>query len=184
MRHIITLLFLIGLSLGLTDCSSVFINQPHYLILADENLKQEHKDAILNALDEWATQTHFDLKYELEFIDMTNVPKDLSMHHTIKIYAVKPPPGDAGWTDWSAKNGAAYTEVDPVYDGDTFRRIMLHELGHAFNLSFDGDPHYKGPDASVMHPSIDQVSSHLQCPELTAFCNEFGCQIDCTDIPE
>ncbi len=154
--------------------------QSYYTVLADENLQEGHKVAILTALNEWAEKTNQTLSYKLSFVDMSQDPPSLNSH-TIKVYVKDPGPGYLGWTTWSAQEYSAYTFVRPSVDDELFRRIMLHELGHAFNLSFNGNPHYEGPYESVMHPSIGDDSSHICCPELQAFCNEFGCQVDCTN---
>lgn len=154
--------------------------QSYYTVLADEHLQEDHKVAILTALNEWAEKTNQTLSYKLSFVDMSQDPPSLDKH-TIKIYVKDPGPGYLGWTTWSASDHSAYTFVRPSIDGELFRRIMLHELGHAFNLNFNGNPHYEGPYESVMHPSIGDDSLHICCPELQAFCNEFGCQVDCTN---
>lgn len=155
---------------------------PYYTVLADEHLQPTHKEAILAALDDWALKTNYTLKYKLDFLDISTQPKDTSLRHTIKIYVSDPGPGYAGWTYWSAGNASAYVLVAPSVDGETFRLIMMHEFGHAFNLGFDNDPHYKGPYKSVMHPALGGATE-VSCPEITAFCNEYGCQTDCTNIP-
>lgn len=154
--------------------------QSYYTVLADEHLQETHKIAILAALNEWAEKTNQTLSYKLSFVDMSKDPPSLDSH-TIKIYVRDPGPGYLGWTTWSAQSYSAYTFMRPSIDGELFRRVMLHELGHAFNLNFNGSAHYEGPYESVMHPSIGDSSSYICCPELQAFCNEFGCQVDCTN---
>lgn len=151
--------------------------------MADEHLQTGHKEAILKALNAWATDTHNTFVYKLTFVDMTKEPVDTNAPNTIKIYVRDPGPGYLGWTAWSVGNHSSYTFVEPSIDAELFRRIMLHELGHSFALSFaNGDPHYKGPYESVMHPSIGDDSLHLSCPELQAFCNENACQVDCVNV--
>lgn len=157
--------------------------ESNYTVLADEHLQAEHKAAILSALNEWAVTTNYTLSYKLSFVDMSQDPPSFEPH-TIKVYVKDPGPGYLGWTTWSSTDRSAYTFVEPSIDGELFRRIMLHELGHAFALDFNGDPHYQGPYQSVMHPSIGGDSLHLGCPELQAFCNEFGCQVDCTNTTD
>lgn len=160
------------------------VNNPEsfYTVLADENLSDGHKGAIFSSLNEWATETGHTFSYQLSFIDMSKEVADTSSPHTIKVYVRDPGPGYAGWTSWDSSNRSAFTFVKDTTDDDLLRKVMLHELGHAFNLSFDGNAHYMGPFASVMYPSIGQASSHLCCPELESFCREYKCEIECTNI--
>jgi hypothetical protein len=166
---------------GNVDTPDSFTTKPEsfYTVLADENLQESHKVAILQALNEWAEKTNNTLTYKLSFVDMSQEKADASTPHTIKIYVRDPGVGYLGWTSWESRNHSAYTFIRPSIDGELFRRVMLHELGHAFNLHFGDDTHYVGAYESVMHPSIGEASSHLCCPELQAFCNEYGCQVDC-----
>lgn len=154
-----------------------------YTVIADEHLSEDYKVAILLALNEWAVKTNNIFVYKLSFVDMTNQPTDLATPHTIKIFVKNPGPGLAGWTTWSVGNRSAYMLIGPGVDRDYFRKVMLHELGHALDLHFDnGDIHYKGPNASVMYPGIGDASQHLCCPELTSFCKNYGCKIECSDV--
>lgn len=195
-KLLFSLLFLLSLLISV-NCSSphagkdlttptetVSNPESYWEVRADENLQQIHKDSILNALDEWAIETHNTLTYKLTFVDMSTETPDSNTPHVIKIYVKDPGPGLLGWTEWDPDFQSAYTLVEPSIDAELFRRIMLHELGHAFNLDFDGNTHYVGPYASVMHPVIDDDSLHLSCPELQAFCNNYGCQVDCTFVSE
>jgi hypothetical protein len=187
----IFVLFVISMALALTQCggatepvvSDQGNTEPIYVVMADEHLQTGHKEAILRALNAWATDTHNTFAYQLTFVDMSKEPANLDAPYTIKIYVKDPGPGYLGWTTWSS-NHASFTFVEPSIDAELFRRIMLHELGHSFALSFDGDPHYKGPYKSVMHPSIGEDSLHLSCPELQAFCNAYNCQVDCTNVAQ
>ncbi len=156
-------------------------SQSFYKVIADENLQEGSKVAILEALNEWAVKTNHTFRYELSFIDMSQQTQDTSSPHTIKIYVKDPGPGLLGWTSWQADTYSAYMFVTPSIDDDLFRRVMLHELGHSFNLNFSGDVHYKGPYQSVMHSAISDAPN-LCCPELQAFCNNYGCQVDCTNV--
>lgn len=153
---------------------------PDFHILADEHLSEGHKLAMLAAINEWTDKTNFTIHYTLEFKDMSNEPMDLKTPHTIRVFVKDPGPGLVGWTEWHIDNQSANTLVEPSLADDTFRMVMLHELGHAFDLHFDKDDiHYHGPYQSVMYPSIGDASEHLSCPELTSFCSKYGCQIDC-----
>lgn len=153
-----------------------------YTVLADEHLSEGHKTAILLSLNEWSDKTGNTFNYQLSFRDMTKEPADTATPHTIKVYVRDPGPGYAGWTSWDSGNRSAFTFVRETVDDDLLRKVMLHELGHAFNLNFNGDAHYLGPYASVMYPSIGQAAPHLCCPELEAFCQEYKCQIECVNI--
>lgn len=168
---------------GASDSSLTSENTPHYTVLADEHLLQPHKVAILKALNDWAQKTNYTLTYDLEYVDMSQYPMGQYTPKTIKIYVHDPGPGYLGWTSWESNMGS-FVEVEPSIDGELFRRIMMHELGHAFNLHFDnGDVHYNGPYQSVMHPGLYDDALQVSCPELTAFCNNYGCQVDCVNVP-
>lgn len=160
------------------------VNNPEsfYTVLADQNLTEGHKNAIFSSLNEWSNETGNTFNYQLSFIDMSKEVADTSTPHTIKVYVRDPGPGYAGWTSWDSSNRSAFTFVRDTTDDDLLRKVMLHELGHAFNLSFNGNAHYMGPYASTMYPSIGQAAPHLCCPELEAFCREYKCQIECTNI--
>jgi hypothetical protein len=156
---------------------------PHYTVLADEHLQERHKVAILKALSDWTTKTNNTLTYDLQYVDMSQYPVDDYIPKTIRIYVHDPGPGYLGWTSWESNMGSTVF-VEPSIDGELFRRIMMHEFGHAFDLHFDkGDVHYNGPYQSVMHPGLYDDALEVSCPEITAFCNNYGCQVDCTNIP-
>jgi hypothetical protein len=197
-RHIFSVL-LVFLTLLVTSCCSesgsddsaggppVIVTGPqnpetNYTVIADEHLSEEYKTAILLALNEWAEKTNNIFTYKLSFVDMTNQPADFSASHTIKIYVKDPGPGLAGWATWSVSNRSAYILVGGGVPSDYFRRVMLHELGHTLDLHFGTDTHYQGPNASIMWPGMGDAAAHLCCPELTAFCNNYGCKIECTDV--
>ena len=188
LRHFVLFLLSICLLLTVSSCcgtddtsegqppSKVVpnVNNPEsfYTVLADELL----------SLNEWSDKTGNTFNYQLSFIDMTKEPADTATPHTIKVYVRDPGPGYAGWTSWNSSNRSAFTFVRETVDDDLLRKVMLHELGHAFNLNFNGNAHYMGPYASVMYPSIGQAAPHLCCPELEAFCQEYKCQIECVNI--
>ncbi len=158
------------------------INMPIYLVLADKYMLENHKTAIFKALEEWSVKTNYTLVYDLDFVDMSKQTKELDSIHTIKIFIKDPGPDYLGWTSWSREKMSANIYVEPAIDENLFRKVMLHELGHAFDLRFNGDSHYSGPYKSVMHSSVG--SEQLECPELTAFCNNYNCQVDCTNVTE
>lgn len=159
----------------------------YFRVMADQYLQEENKLAILAAINEWAEKTHFTVKYSLEFIDMSTVVDDFKAVETIHIYVRDPGPGYVGWAEWVGHNDnkiSAHILIKPGMDSNSFRKIMLHELGHVFGLTFknpnDQNPlHYLGPCESVMHPSIGESSEHLECPELQTFCSIHGCNVDC-----
>jgi hypothetical protein len=167
----------------LLESNQVLEHSPHYLVLADEHLQDDHKQAILDALADWATKTNYTLEYDLKFVDMTAQPKDLDTHHTIKIYTYDPGAGLLGLTVWNADNFSAYVSIKPNMDGETVRRVTMHELGHAFNVRFsNSDSHYEGSLESVMHPYIEDDALEVSCPEIQSFCSNYGCQTDCVGI--
>jgi hypothetical protein len=198
LRHFVLFLLSVFLLLNVSSCCSAYDadeGQPpskvtpntqnpesFYTVLADEHLSEGHKTAILLSLNEWSEKTGNTFTYQLFFKDMTKEVADTATPHTIKIYVRDPGPGYAGWTSWSSGNRSAFTFVRETTDDELLRKVMLHELGHAFNLDFNGNAHYMGPYASVMYPSIGQAAPHLGCPDLEAFCREYKCQVECVNI--
>jgi len=159
-----------------------------FSIKADEHLNASSKLAILAAINEWAESTGFTVEYNLSFIDMSQVKDDLKTRETIYIYAKDPGPGYVGWAEWIKYSDgiSAHILVEPNSDYENFRKIMLHELGHVFGLTFvdkDGKEniHYQGTCPSVMYPSIGQSSNNLGCPELNKFCELYGCSVSCDE---
>lgn len=183
-RLLATLLALVVLYVGCagaSDSPPVDSKSPHYTVLADKHLQQRHKVAILKALNDWAEKTNNTLTYDLQYVDMSQYPVGDYLPKTIRIYVHDPGPGYLGWTSWEANMGST-VYVEPSIDGELFRRIMMHEFGHAFDLHFGDDVHYNGPYQSVMHPGLYDDALEVSCPEITAFCNNYGCQVDCTNI--
>lgn len=149
-------------------------------IKADEKLSEGYKLAILAAINEWSERTGFNIEYTLEFKDMSKEPKDLSHKHSIRIYLQDPGPGLVGWTEWVLENQSANILMEPNMDYNYFRIVMLHELGHAFDLRFDNnDIHYNGTEPSIMYPSVGSEPQHLGCPELKSFCGRYSCDTNC-----
>jgi hypothetical protein len=186
---IFTILFSLIISFSFLTCGGMpdkvqtrFSNEPYYVILVDKNISPDHKWAVVAALNDWIIKTDNVLKYELRFVDMTKQDKDEFPPHTIKLWASYPGEGLAGWTAWHSSDKSAYILIDPAYGREDFRRIMMHELGHAFDLSFDNienPTHYMGEYKSVMHPGLDQIACEISCPDITAFCQKHNCEIDC-----
>lgn len=151
-------------------------------IKADEKLSEGYKLAILAAINEWSERTGFNVDYTLEFKDMNKEPRDLSTPHSIRIYLQDPGEGLVGWTEWISENQSAHILIEPNMSNNYFRIVMLHELGHAFDLRFDKDDiHYHGDQPSVMFPSVGEESEHLGCPELESFCKRYSCKIECNN---
>lgn len=149
-------------------------SKAHFKILMDQNLSETHKLLICTALAEWDIKTNNSLSYYVEYKDMSEVPNDLSGDdNTIKVYITKLDPSHLGWTEWKAEQNRARVLLTTGMNDDTFYPVVLHELGHAFNIG-----HYTGPYKAVMHPSIGNTNK-LECPDLMAFCEEWGCQVDC-----
>lgn len=183
-RLVVTFLALLVLYVGCagaTDPKIIDDKSPHYTVLADEHLQQKHKVAILKALNDWSEKTNNTLTYDLQYVDMSQYSVDDYIPKTIRIYVHDPGPGYLGWTSWEANMGAT-VYVEPSIDGEEFRRIMMHEFGHAFNCHFGNDVHYTGPYQSVMHPVLSDDALEVSCPEITAFCNNYGCQVDCVNV--
>lgn len=157
-------------------------NKPHYRVYADVGLSAQEKLAISDSLQEWCVKTNGTMRYNLTYTDMTKKPETLSDPHSIRVYVTDPGPGYVGWATWQAGSFSAYIKIHPGLDQNTFRKVMLHELGHSFDLHFGTDTHYGGPYLSVMYPSIGDSSEHLGCPELTSFCDKYGCKAECANV--
>lgn len=156
--------------------------KPHYTVYADVNLPDGEKLAVSDSLQEWCVKTKGTLRYKLIYTDMAQKPETLSDPHSIRVYVKDPGPGYVGWATWQANSFSAYIYIVPGLDQNTFRKTMLHELGHSFDLHFGSDIHYGGPYQSVMYPSIGNSSENLGCPELTSFCDKYNCKAECANV--
>jgi hypothetical protein len=163
-------------NINTNDCQHNVIS---FTLLADDHLKDETKIAILDALAEWDIKTGDHIGYVVKFKDMSTESNDpAKFNDTYKLWIKDPGPGLLGWTSWISSNNSAIIYMKPSMDSNTFKIVLLHELGHAFDLHFDKDTHYTGPYKSVMHPAIGNTDK-LECPELLAFCDKYKCQADC-----
>lgn len=165
-------------------CSSTRNNPisktPNYNIIADNSFNINHKIDIAAALEEWNAKTNNTLKYNLTFVDTTELKKSTDVNNTIYIISHNPGIGLLGWTAWDERVNGAYMYIMPGIDNDTrFSAVVLHELGHAFHLV-----HYTLPNLSIMHPVVLTDTAHLECTDITAFCKEWECTTDCSIQPE
>jgi len=155
------------------------INLIQFILIADNSLNDDTKLAIVDALAEWDIKVGSHIDYKIMYSDMLKENDNINtFNHSYKLYIKDPGEGILGWTDWEPQGNSARILIKPSLDAETFRIVLLHELGHAFDLRFGSDIHYTGEYKSIMHPSIGNTGQ-LQCPELNEFCNRYGCIIDC-----
>lgn len=158
-------------------------NVINFTLLADSNLKEDTKIAIMDALAEWDIRTGERIGYLVIFKDMSKESTDNSTYkNTYKLLIQDPGPGLLGYTTWRAARNSALILMKPSMGRELFRQVLLHELGHAFDLHFDKETHYIGTQKSIMHPAIGNTD-RLECPELLAFCGKYKCQVDCDYAP-
>jgi len=154
-------------------------NVKSFLLMTEDSINDEYRALIMDALNEWDTKTGYCLDYRTEYKNMLD--EDLDPKNFSNIYKlVIKDPGDklVGWTTWIISKNSATIYIEPGLSPIDFRTTLLHELGHAFNLKFDGDIHYTGEFKSVMHPAIGNTSK-LECPELISFCDAYHCKVEC-----
>ncbi len=148
-----------------------------FTLLADSNLKEDTKISIMSALAEWDIKVGEHIGYKVVFKDLTKEPNNTE-NNTYVLYVRDPGPGLLGWTSWTTKTNTATILMKPSMTPETFKVVLLHELGHAFDLHFDKDIHYTGELKSIMHPAIGNTNK-LECVDLVAFCTRYNCQVDC-----
>lgn len=161
------------------EITATFVEPVNYLVKADWFMTDNHKMMIFMALNEWAVKTNNTFHYELKFTDMSKEIKSNDEIAVIKIFMQDPGRNAVGWTDWDTNDKSAYILLGSELNDNDLRRTALHELGHAFNLRFDGNKHYTGPNRSIMRPGLGELSENLECPELKEFCQLYECQVDC-----
>ena len=186
-KKIASLLF-IGLVLLVTCCGGA-VEKPEdnapkenvikFTLLADSNLSEESKIAIMDALAEWDIRVGERIGYSVVFKNMTGESRNVdSFKNTYKLFIKDLNDNLLGWTNWQATNNSATIDMEPGMSPETFKAVLLHELGHAFDPHFGNDAHYIGDFKSIMHPAIGNTDK-LECPELLAFCDKYNCQVDC-----
>lgn len=163
-----------------SDCKHDVIS---FILLADSNLIEDSKIAIMDALAEWDIKVGNRIAYTVKFQNMNLEESDpAKFENTYKLYIKDPGPGALGWTTWYASRNSAVIHMKPSLDKETFRVVLLHELGHAFDLHFGPpekrDTHYTGELKSIMHPAIGNTNK-LECTDILAFCERYNCQVDC-----
>lgn len=157
----------------------IFKGNLNFTVKADEHLPDNRKIAIFEALNEWSEKTNYTFTYNMQFVDMSKEERILESRKTIKIFVGDAGTNEVGVTTSEAIRLSAFIIMTPGLKDNDFRRVMLHELGHAFNLSFNGNRHYDGPAKSIMVHNLGGDSQNLECPEITNFCNIYGCPVNC-----
>lgn len=154
-------------------------NVLQFTLLADSNLQEDTKIAIMDALAEWDIRVGERIGYSVLFKNMSNESRDVdNFKNTYKLFIKKLENNRLGWTYWQPVNNSAIIDMEPGMSSEVFRAVLLHELGHAFDLHFGEEHHYAGDFKSIMHPAIGNTD-RLECPELLAFCDKYNCQVDC-----
>ena len=169
----------VSCNINAKDCKAVI----SFTLLADSNLKEDTKIAIMGALAEWDIRTGEHINYTVTFKDMSKESIEPNNYENIfKLLVKEPGTGLLGWTSWYSEKNSALILIKPGMDSKTFKTVLLHELGHALDLHFGNDIHYTGDKKSIMHPAIGNTDK-LECPELLAFCDKYKCQVDCEYVP-
>jgi len=149
-----------------------------FILMVDNGL-MERDNEIESSLSEWRIKTGGGIDYKVVYSDMTNETREESTYkNIIKVFLTDPGSGAWGWTQWLVENNSARIYIKPLLPPDMLRVVMLHELGHAFNLSFEGgNIHYVGLEKSIMHPSVGDIN--LECIDIDAFCRIHDCKVNC-----
>lgn len=189
-KNILTFIFLslllIACSANDEDPSQILIRKPirgnaviAFQLTADSSLPDNLKRAVIGAVEEWNYKTLNRLDYTVVFKDMSKESNDYHKYiDEYRLYIKQLDPNYVGWTNWSARANSASIYIDHGLTESYFRSVLMHELGHALDLSFNGKIHYEGPYLSVMR-SATYDNSSVECPELLSFCIRYNCQINC-----
>lgn len=150
-----------------------------FYVLADSSLSDDRRAAIYDALAEWDIKTGQHIRYVIRFDNMYGENENPNDYSNIYKIMMRPLGNQTlGLTGHNASNNSAIIYLRNDLYGNIFKSVLLHELGHAMDLHFERDPHYKGPYKSIMHPMIGNTDK-LECPELMEFCHRYICEMSC-----
>lgn len=181
---VILLLTLVSCSIeSIDDSGKIASDYASFTFVADDNLNEDYKSAISEALSEWNIKTKGLVKYSITYRDMSIETTDpISFKNKYKLIIKDPGSGMLGWTSWIANKNSALILIKPDLGLRKFKITLLHELGHAFDIHFGNNIHYTGDHKSIMYSELMNSSDTLECPDLKAFCNKYNCNAECIEI--
>lgn len=160
------------------SCSKQNIDD-NYTIYISSNLSDLNIEWTIECLDEWKNSTSFRYK------NIVIVDKPVVIDNSI--YIVN---GLLGYYQNRKIGGVTHTEkienrsiitVDhktmDYFDKVKYKKIVLHELGHAFGIAHLDNFNQK----SVMKSSLNNPlsSEKLECIDITAYCSLWNCKGEC-----
>lgn len=134
----------------------------------DEGFSLEERVAIHSATDEW--QEDLGSFITFQYIDDVDGVAD--------VIRFSPSTLKQQGEEYCSGRGATTTTV-PWADGGhvsiatdvplfIFKRMALHEIGHAIGLGHDRT-------GTIMAPSVKKASPHVSCRDVEVWCRDFGC---------
>lgn len=185
--------------LGFYYYTSFLVSKFH--VHVDDSFNKEERGVILDSLKEWSESTEGIAKFEdikYEAVDKLNKydPKGLSflrrdlfivkvkhhedscpiLHHRLEDIEI----GET--VVYYSGNAVECLESDYALKRQYFRRVVLHETGHALGLRFPGKDsghNTNESEDSVLHPSVLDDSNYVTCSDLYYFCKQYDCKFGC-----
>lgn len=150
------------------------------LLHGDMDFSQQERQIVSEAVDRWYEFTNgkflFHIIYDISKYDLDALTKDdiilkvASSFYLVKESEQRSKGRTCGLCHRFTNRGNIYMVENRVRNYQTFRTVLMHELGHYIGLD-----HTEGP--SIMYEYTDQTGDFTKNDAL-AFCEEYGCGLN------
>lgn len=162
-----SLILLVALMMTCLACSTAY---PSYIVDVDNHFTPVELEKIESSLNEWETYTGSRVRFYVRVSDYTPPlePDAFYIHRATELQC----PGRTMQPNWGGLTypglgGQVICVNSDVHGGRYFRRIIMHEVGHALGLD-----HLE--NGTVMGTPAQNCSDHLTQSDLNAFCDVSG----------
>ena len=157
----------------------IYPDKVNKILYLDEAFNQEEVELIGEAAEEWSLSTDGIVTYTIrqfpvEKVDYVNGIVIMKVNH----YYPDVMEIDLALSQYTlgyCNSNGRIKHIGLVYDrleDETFKPVVLHELGHSLGLKHNEDEDGVG---TLMYPSIDKGAPYITDKDLTHFCALYHC---------
>lgn len=164
-------------------------NRIYKTIYIDEQFNESQIQTIKNAAKEWENSTHNIINFDIKNFDR-NYAKLITNRDDVIVFLECPPDSlhlalideaikkrdknniTLGFYDNSRIVPTIFIVNTRVKNINLYRKVSLHELGHALGLE-----HSEDTKNSIMYRSLDEASDGISDNDLNEFCKKYFCNL-------